>query len=103
MVINAHTGAVVQRLSVGGEAAQLLHLPQPLHQGQADQHVYVVVPAGGGAAAVLPDTPEAQAAFRAARPSLSYWRVDEQHGSIHGLGFTGVRMWCRAGFSAPRR
>lgn len=87
-VINAHTGAVEQTLAAEGEAAQLLHLPQPLHDGSADQHAYVLVPSGSaGAAKVLPDTAEARAAFQAARPALSFWRVDKAAGSIQGLGF----------------
>ncbi|PRW59755.1 ER membrane complex subunit 1 [Chlorella sorokiniana] len=89
IVINAHTGAVEQTLAAEGEAAQLLHLPQPLHDGFADQHAYVLVPAGAsGAAKVLPDTAEARAAFQAARPALSFWRLDEAAGSIQGLGFS---------------
>lgn len=92
-VINAHTGAVEQTLAAEGEAAQLLHLPQPLHDGSADQHAYVLVPSGSaGAAKVLPDTAEARAAFQAARPALSFWRVDKAAGSIQGLGFAGERL-----------
>lgn len=93
IVINAHTGAVEQTLAAEGEAAQLLHLPQPLHDGSADQHAYVLVPAGSaGAANVLPDTAEARAAFQTARPALGFWRVDKAAGSIQGLGFAGETL-----------
>ena len=90
-VINARTGAVQQTLSAAGAAADLLHLPQPVHDNSADQHVFVLVPAGGAGAAVqlLPDTPQARAAFEAARPSFSFWRVDKQAGTVSGLGFAG--------------
>lgn len=90
-VINAHTGAVQQTLSgAGAPASELLPLPQPVHDGSADQHAYLLVPAAAGATVrVVPDTPQAQAAFQAARPGLSFWRVDERAGAIRGLGFTG--------------
>lgn len=99
IVINAHTGALEQSLTAEGEAAQLLHLPQPLHDGSADQHAFVLVPpAGTGAAAkVLPDTAEARAAFQAARPGLGFWRIDEEAGSIQGLGFSGEAWLGRCG------
>ena len=88
VVINAHTGAVVQTLSADVAAEQLLRLPQPLHDDSADQHAFLLVPASG-AAQLLPDTPAARDAWAAARPSLSFWRVDEAAGALRGLGFNG--------------
>jgi hypothetical protein len=90
-VINARTGAVQQTLSAAGTVADLLHLPQPVHDNSADQHVFVLVPAGGagGAVQLLPDTQQARAAFEAARPIFSFWRVDKQAGTVQGLGFAG--------------
>lgn len=102
-VINAHTGAVQASLPVDGATEQLLHLPQALHDNSADQHVYVAVPAGGGAARVLPDTQQAAAAFKAARPNLTFWRVDEAAGKLTGLGFSGARRWAWSGLQAGRR
>jgi hypothetical protein len=89
-VLNAHTGAVQQRLAAPLEAADLLPLPAPAHDGTADQRVYVAVPPGtGGAARLLPDTAAAQAAFAQALPGLAFWRVDAAAGTLTGLGFTG--------------
>lgn len=97
-VINAHTGAVLQTLkaqtsppaALATDAGpDVLPLPQPVHDGTADQHVFVVAPAGaGGAAAVLPDTPAARAALAAARPGFAFWRADEAAGAVRGYGFT---------------
>ncbi|KAI3435883.1 hypothetical protein D9Q98_001941 [Chlorella vulgaris] len=88
-VINAHTGAVQHTLSSAGEAEDLLLVPQAAHDGTADQLVYALVPPGvGGTVRLLPDTPQAHAAFAAARPSLAFWRADEQAGSVSGFGFT---------------
>lgn len=99
-VINAHTGAVLQTLTAAasppaaaGSAPDVLLLPQPVQDGTADQHAFVVAPAGtGSAAAVLPDTPAARAAFAAARPGFAFWRVDEPAGVVRGYGFTGRSM-----------
>lgn len=89
-IINAHTGAILDTLAAPVAAADLLHLPQAAHDGTADQHVYALVPAGeGGEPQLLPDTALGRAAFAAARPTLSFWRADEQAGTIRGLGFTG--------------
>lgn len=94
-VINAHTGAVQHTLSSAGEAEDLLLVPQAAHDGTADQLVYALVPPGvGGTVRLLPDTPQAQAAFAEARPSLAFWRADEQAGSVSGFGFTGAWLGC---------
>ena len=99
IVINAHAGTVLQTLpllaAAGAAAApDILHLPQTLHDGLADQHVYVVAPAGASKTAaavaqVLPDTPQARAAFAAASPTFGFWRVDDAAGAVRGLGFDG--------------
>lgn len=107
-VINAHTGAVLQTLKAQtsppaalatDSGPDVLPLPQPVHDGTADQHVFVVAPAGaGGAAAVLPDTPAARAALAAARPGFVFWRADEAAGAVRGYGFTGrCRRACKEG------
>ncbi|KAL4458516.1 hypothetical protein ABPG75_013381 [Micractinium tetrahymenae] len=96
-VMNAHTGKILQTLTAPASQAagaadgapDVLPLSQPVHDGTADQHVFVVAPAGtDGAAAVLPDTPAARAAFVAARPGFAFWRVDEVAGAVRGYGFT---------------
>lgn len=88
-VINAHTGALVTTHLVFAASPDVLPLPVPVHDGTADQHAYVLAPAGTGAAAkMLPDTPAANAAFQAARPAFSFWRVDREAGVVRGLGFT---------------
>ncbi len=89
-VINAHTGTVLDTLVAPGAVSDLLQLPQAAHDGTADQKVYVLVPGGeGGQARVLPDSAVGREAFAAARPALTFWRMDEQAGTIQGLGFTG--------------
>jgi hypothetical protein len=86
---------VQHTLSSAGEAEDLLLVPQAAHDGTADQLVYALVPPGvGGTVRLLPDTPQAHAAFAAARPSLAFWRADEQAGSVSGFGFTGAWLGC---------
>lgn len=87
-VVNAHTGTVGVPLALpGGPAAELLQLPTPAREGGADQHAFVAVPAAGGASALLPDSPAAHAAFEAARPGLTFWRLDAEGGALTGHGF----------------
>jgi len=91
-IINAHTGQVQGTLTTPVATADLLPLPRAVHDGTggADQHVYVLVPAGTGAkVALLPNTPATSAAFEAERPGFSFWRLDQQQGAVRGLGFTG--------------
>jgi hypothetical protein len=89
-VVDAHRGALLQSLVYGVQAADLLQLPQPVHDGTADQHVFVLVPPGaGGRAEVAPHEPPTLAAFAAARPGLAFWRLDEAAGALRGFGFAG--------------
>ncbi|KAL4426508.1 hypothetical protein ABPG77_008366 [Micractinium sp. CCAP 211/92] len=118
-VINAHTGTVLQTLTAPtspsaapGAAPDVLPLPQLVQDGTADQHVFVIAPAGtNSAATVLPDTPAARAAFAAARPGFAFWRVDEAAGAVRGYGFSEAgaveERWAAvlapAGATAPQQ
>ena len=88
VVVDLYTGEIESDVVLPFAAAHVLPLPGNAHVEEHHESVSValLVDAAGSAAHVFPATAEARFAAYAARPSVSYYTVDQEHDELRGYG-----------------
>ncbi|GBF96686.1 ER membrane complex subunit 1 [Raphidocelis subcapitata] len=109
LVLDGATGRELERIELPHPVAKIVPLPQPLHDGTAEQYAYAFVrPAPAAAAAppralaarLVPGGPEARAHFAEAAPSLVFWDVFASDAASDGAAGAGAGALAGYAFDA---